>query len=1847
MKGLILFAGLLCIAVFSPVVYAQNNRIQWNNAPVKGFVFSISNDEAQRLLTQPNTAAVASLLHTQVDTFTVSKGWLRRPDKGHFILATLYENKVHCEYVGILPYQVLLLNTYNALSLQVLDLQGSVRADARVKFKRRKIRFDKTSRTYRIDNGGFSASSKFATVELDGFRSIFHLTKHEVPVWEQDYYDRDNGPDFYSYMITDKNKYKPGEHVRFKSYALSGERTPIRRDLEIWLIKSNKMIPLGKISPHRPGSFAGEIDLHDSLHLTLDQRYMLQLRNRQQRVVANCSFRYEDYELQGNKLTVDLETLEQFHPASNQIKINATTENGLRLKDARATVVVLADNIRETFQPLIVLPDTLLRKDIKLDDNGPTLFEIPSVLFQKSNTTYRVLVMVLNSQNQRMEAAASASHYFSQYELTASYSQDSIVYRVLRNGRIMPNVPMKVYRDEAPAGSEVTLPYKEKINPAMAVIRFESAVVSRTFRLADMLPKLEFIGGIQKDSVKISIDNPQKAEISWYIYQGSELLEKGAGTAPDFKSKIEDRTETYYAELFYAFGGAEHFLSRAFTFRESSLDIALDIPDHVYPGQQVEATLSVTNDEGLPVAGVDLTALATTAKLDYYLPDLPYYGDISHKRSQQATYSKNAVNKHVAVLDLDYALWAPKARLDTMKYYQFTYPGAPFFYQQDIADSTQFAVYVMKNGTARQVYVIEVDRKPVYYSWTNQPKGYSFYVEPEKRKHVTLRLYDRVLILDSLCFDAHKKTIISLDLDHLPRSVDVVAIPPRIKTINQRADTAWVFTSTEVSRHTPYLAGFKGTFRASYLETGRIFVPISRGGNAQQELVAGPVAPGMQTYRERGQVETWYKHAGGFSYAFEDNIVYKMPLSNIFPAQLRDVSIQALTSINDRALNKTMLLADAPSYHWRWHPRSIDLTGYSCRAKIMLPYEKAQSGVASVLFQDCKTGAILSPCKSWRSGGDGFEYVTLPRGLFHIMVVYANGAYLRMDSVPLQSYRQVVIDMNTVPVHAADTISREWPANTTGCFNSWPSSEPSRVYSYRYTQTGNVRGRVTDSENQPLPGITVLIKGTTIGTLTDKDGHFAIQVSDDHVPLVFTFIGLKTLEVEVTRGAQVSVIMEADITELQEVVVVAYGTQQKQSLSYSVSSVSADRLPSPDETDDVVTAAPDDKSRTAAVQQLYQELLTLKNIRSSFSDVGFWEPRLYTDRRGQARFTVKFPDDITQWNAVVYAMNRRLQTGTVRKHIQSYKPIMAELHMPQFLTVGDSACLLGKVLNYSTDKTLRGKTRWAGSAKWESSVDVNGYYSEKQCVVPTLVDSLTMRYDFTRDDGYYDGEERRVPVVEQGTIRANGNLQMLANGSEVDLTTGRGEVTHVKLFDTPLELYASDIQDLIDYQYACNEQLASKLIGLLNYRLLQRYRSAPFDYDSDVNKIIQRLLKNQNAEFMWSWWDVSPNTSYWMSAHILRALHAAKEAGYSVALDINNLARKATYKYDFLEQVSLSDVYTLHALATWGAPVDYPQYIRALEHRLREADSVARVREKRRKVTRQSLLHEKLLLLEVRQLRDLPLVRDSLMRYKKETILNEVYFSDGLPAANWYSDGLPTNAIAYRIIKRDSTLKDLRLQMQMYFLAQRRKSNWNTYEASTVLYTILPDLIAQGATQKAPAAATLSGTVAAQITRFPYTLDLTAGQELHIHKDSGLPLYLMRYTEERVTTAQAGTDGFTIHTTFDQKALTAGKPITLETTIVIRRDASAEHVMIEIPIPAGCSYADKHPYDHYVETHREYFKEKTMIFCERMAPGTYVFNVNLLPRFTGTYHINPAQVSLMYFPVINANTDMKKIKIIE
>ena len=106
-----------------------------------------------------------------------------------------------------------------------------------------------------------------------------------------------------------------------------------------------------------------------------------------------------------------------------------------------------------------------------------------------------------------------------------------------------------------------------------------------------------------------------------------------------------------------------------------------------------------------------------------------------------------------------------------------------------------------------------------------------------------------------------------------------------------------------------------------------------------------------------------------------------------------------------------------------------------------------------------------------------------------------------------------------------------------------------------------VQGRVTDADKQiALPGVNVFVKDTQLGTITDSDGNYSISVPDENAVLVFSFIGFLTQEIVVNNRSTIDVSLVEDLQSLDEVVVIAYGTTKKTSLTASVSAVDGEEI---------------------------------------------------------------------------------------------------------------------------------------------------------------------------------------------------------------------------------------------------------------------------------------------------------------------------------------------------------------------------------------------------------------------------------------------------------------------------------------------------------------------------------------------------------------------------------------------------------------------------------------------------------------------------------------------------------------
>ena len=109
-------------------------------------------------------------------------------------------------------------------------------------------------------------------------------------------------------------------------------------------------------------------------------------------------------------------------------------------------------------------------------------------------------------------------------------------------------------------------------------------------------------------------------------------------------------------------------------------------------------------------------------------------------------------------------------------------------------------------------------------------------------------------------------------------------------------------------------------------------------------------------------------------------------------------------------------------------------------------------------------------------------------------------------------------------------------------------------------QKQGVSGKVTDNSGVALPGVTVLIKGTTNGTITDTNGNYSLDNIPANTSLQFSFVGMKSQEIVVGKKTTINVTLAEETIGIDEVVAIGYGTQKKRDVSSSISSVPMERL---------------------------------------------------------------------------------------------------------------------------------------------------------------------------------------------------------------------------------------------------------------------------------------------------------------------------------------------------------------------------------------------------------------------------------------------------------------------------------------------------------------------------------------------------------------------------------------------------------------------------------------------------------------------------------------------------------------
>lgn len=1930
------------------------------------YIFKITDKDARKIYQGRNIDIEKKCLYNLVDSFPGDSAYEQLLDPGHYLKATIRENRLNFYINTVYPLKLEVIDNKTDLILQVFDLKGFPVKDAVLKIGARKIPYDKKIQAFLLrksnqkgivcviyegnnyyfdltrqyNNPGIKRVSRkmvysfplkyawipvnyIAHLPVDGFKSIIkgypygainrtkrffvNLYENFACLVDGTYCDDYNFSQKYrKWLVYSKPKYLPGDTVRFKAYISKKNGKPLNRSLDVVFTNGNyKNFTLTKLSPYKKGAYSWQFFLHDSLDLKLDKNCKISLMKRKGKSYISSWFAYEDYELSGIKLDTRTPSLNHYKGSQFELFVQGKDINGLNLPDGRIQVFLKSGQVHEYFDSTVFIPDTLFFYEKLLEPAGETKILIPDSVFPPVNMSYDMELRLLTSDNDFQKKNLGIEYFHRKKDASLIVKNDSMIFAYSENG-VNKNFVAEIYAIDGYGNESFMgnpeLPFRLKINPYYASYRIKSGKFNKLLTFSEQAANLDCYSYRNADSVSFRIHNPAQLPFTYFIYHGYREISRGTGNELEYHQKSISGKD-YILLVQYLWGGKMETKNFIASQPGKNLNIEVAQPDLVYPGQKVRISVKITKPKGKPAPDVDLTAYALTNKFNSPPPGIP---DYTRKRKGKEVinsftlHSKSSSGK----LDkpLDYEKWRKITGLDSIAWYQFLYPGQHLYrFEYETPDGiTQFAPFVMKKGQMEKVHIIYLDHLPVYFSWAGNLKKYSFRVDSGFHQ-LKIRTSTDEYILDSIHFRHGVKTIFSFT--------------DSLNSLNKHQDKLKrELSSDEKSNLFRYMMAYRANFgvRPAYLFTNNNYINLTPERNYNKFLITGPVYPGTTEFKLLDGYQTEFNYEPFYEYEFNPGLL-KMR-SYDFSKQKWFLYTYGKDNINDRIFQKQDFEKDYMEYLERTRynylsemPRTY--YGYG-NTRILIQYESGTENKQPLFI----LGKIF---------GKQFYLRILPEIIYtmnihdhdylKLVLILENNQYAIIDTVQIKSgglnYFRIKKPSKMQegifnPDDELGKITQEY-IEVKGKNKSLPAEEPLH---YSPLNKGNwraVRGIVLDNEGIALPGVSVRVKGTQIGTITDINGTYTLTIPNEASELVFSFIGMKEIREKIIDEFS-EIRMDAEELALEEVVVTGFGLSKKSSLTTSVSTISVEdglsgRLAGLQITsnggipgaadhivirgtssvpasggplyviDGVVYMGSDfridpsmvDKVEvlkgTSAIavygsravngvvlistrsgftlpkskgadydQDFYNMAMSENSIRKNFSDVAFWQPKLKTNEKGEAEFEVTFPDDVTGWDAYYIAMGKRKMVGSASGFIRSYKPLMANLSMPRFLVRGDSAGIIGKIRNYTPD-TIHITTTFEinDSVITTKSISCSNSAIDTFYMMGSMEDSLRVKYFLIKNDGYFDGEQREIPVFPSGLEETKGQFFVLDRDTTINpiFDQGLSTVTLYAKADE-LDILKDEINYLIDYKYACNEQLASKLKAMLAAKQICEARKERFRYEKESVEIIDRLLKNRQDNGMWGWWNRQGSSS-WISLHVLEALVKAREMGFSVKLDIPMLTGDLVWKLQ--QNNSVSDkIRIIRLLKMQDISIDLLKFLRELDQ---EKDKT---------------LYEILSIIELKQLYGIPVKTDTIFSYAKKTLFGNLYFAS--KQSRWFYENEVQNALlAYRIISRDTSLaKESLVKIRNFLFENRRNGSWlNTYESARVMETLLPEIIQSG-NQMQKAILQIRGDINQTIEKFPFEMKLQPGDQISIDKTGLNPVYLTTYQKYHNPFPVAKTNDFIITTAFrnhrKDEPLFSGKSYTLVATLQVKKDA--EYVMVEIPIPASCSYNEKSQ-KNYHEVHREYLKEKVSVFCDYLKEGTYQFEVEVIPRYTGKYTMNPAKVELMYFPLFNANNEIQSIKV--
>ncbi|MBS0028890.1 alpha-2-macroglobulin family protein [Chitinophaga sp. 22321] len=1912
MKKIILCALLVC----SIVTRAQQPLSQSTTHSALHHVYKVTDKEALKIFRQNKNKEDdywpdEDYLHTPATTYPVGQRFPASLPPGNYVDVYAYNNDLRYAFYAVKNVQMKLVSNNYDLAILLHDRNGRPVSDARVIINKRSVPWNGHTQTYRIPR---YKRTGIVQVYYHNVLNIFDLSQprpyktrwwkkifsrhHQRPYRpEPDFwYSTETEKHYKGFLTFSKPMYKPNDTLRLKAFIVNNSGKPVNEPLLLRLSnKWDKDTIISTINPYRPGGYDFEMVLNDSLDLDLDQDYLFTLEsasgNRymladndsdlddreyaaKRKVKMRGTFRYEEYELKTIRFTARTDHKEHTRGTPVSLYLKATDENNLPVMDGRVVVTVTPNNIRQYHAPMVFIPDVLWTRDIALEPAGETKVVLPDSIFPAASFSYTINCQLLNSNNESQENKCIQQYSYNTDDISFLMTSDSLAITYNRSGTSIDQPATLLLlndNNDTVATNPIRLPALLPVHPFVATYQVTAAGISNTFRILNNSSNIQCNAVHTRDSVFAEITNPRKLFFWYSIFAGKKLVAQGYDQQLSWKAAAI--TPAYYfVSLQYVWN--DYVIHDQFVapYMEKQLQVGINNPLTVYPGQTARIGITVNDINGRPVPDADVTAWAATTKFSQEtMPSVPYLGKKYAVWKAYARQQLSSPTFPAMSLAMTWERWRKEMNLDSIAYYHFLHPDGIYYNREPAKDQiTQVAPYVVSNGILQRIAYLKIDGQPVYFHHTNMQPAYSFAAFSGWHR-LECRIYGKKIIVDSVYLEKGMKNYISIAANVSGKNIQVIKTLPGLE-------------KQEITDWNRYLIYFyvKNPDNFTYL---RQDANILRFENTSY-VVAGPLKSTLTDYIVKGGFTQRFMAEPGYSFDIQPGLIKEKEdktgavYASYFQPEWNNPRLYDHV-ITDREMDSLWQdYRDNLFINQEFFTETETLPNASPNGLVIEP-DTAQNvrDIRQLLLYRYDDPSFI---RIYPPGTTRFR--SLEPGYYRLLVLLKKNRYYVNDSLKVNEGGHTFFRLNARRIISGDSTSialekaiLEWRDYRSAAIPQLVAVDFTMPFNRQYLDTSTFRRRiygvVSDEKGKALPGVSVLLKGTRYGALTDAQGRFSLATSKKGT-ISISCIGYESRELPLKEEDFFDIHLPAISQHLEEIVVTGYGIQHKKALvgstAYNFTTGLAGQVAgvnirgrnngSTQPPLIIIDGIPYEGNLNSLDSKLLKEITVLKDdaatalygarasngvmlitsgksvalaaatgderpgsmnsLRSNFRDDAFWQPRLRTNEKGEAVFNVTFPDDITNWKTNVIAFTGQGQTGTASVQIKSYKPLSANLALPAFAVAGDSINIIGKVLNYGKDSTTVSRSFYKDNQLLQNnSFGVQNSRIDTFPINVTPGDSVSFKYTISGRNNYFDGEYRAIPVFEQGVKETKGVFAALGPDTSFTFTPAADTGTvHLYASTGMLPVLLDEIAYLQRYEYLCNEQLASKLTGLLLEQQAMQYLGQPFKNSKKIKELIRELEQNKNKDGGWGWWNKTAST-YWISLHVTKALLMAEKAGFTTRFD---KAALTNYYVFLLNTAAVTDKITvIETLQLLEAKLNYAAYL----------DTLHVPKDNR---------YDQFRLLYLKQRTGMHVSTDSLMAWRHTTMMGNSYW--GEESYHLFNNSVQLTLLAYKILRGQGGQEALLRNIRGWFMENRHSGNWrNTYESAAILATIMPDVLT--AAEQLPATLTVNGQ---HISSFPYSSTVAAGQPVRISKQGGASVYFTAWQQYWNTAPQKAGNQFSVSSRFLQKdtavsRLTAGRAVTMEVVVDVK--ANAEYVMVEIPVPAGCSYDNKNTSREHNEIHREYFKNKVNIFSNYLSKGKHTFTVSLMPRYTGYYHVNPAKAEIMYFPVFFGREAIKQL----